>query len=85
MNPEKRSKESANEPCRVHCSLNSVVRPLRGLEKVCRLYGRMKCGNTMMVWDYDNEVAVKESEMPMGSDRWLRSEKAKWSNKRGES
>lgn len=53
-------------------------RQLRGLEKVCRLYGRMKCGDTMMSWDYANEIAVPESDMPMGSERWKASEKAKF-------
>ena len=61
-------------------SQQRVVRPLRGLEKVCKLYGRMKCGATMMVWDYANEVAVPESEMPPGSKRRSMSEKAKRSN-----
>lgn len=55
------------------------MRPLRGLEKVCKIYGKMKCGATMMVWDYANDVAVPESEMPPGSKRWSMSEKAKWS------
>jgi hypothetical protein len=40
----------------------------------------MKCGATMMVWDYANEVALPEKEMPAGSKRWAMSEKAKWSN-----
>ena len=29
-------------------------------------------------WDYANDEAVKESEMPQGSERWKASEKAKW-------
>ena len=40
----------------------------------------MKCGDVMMVWDYVNEIAVKESEMLPGSNRWAMSEKARWSN-----
>ena len=52
-------------------------RQLRGLERICRLYGRMKCGDTMMVWDYVAEQAVPEKEMPSGSERWKASEKAK--------
>ena len=51
---------------------------LTGLQKLCRLYGRMKCGDKMMVWDYSSESAVPESKMPMGGNRWKRSEKAKW-------
>ena len=65
-------------------SVQRMVRPLRGLERICKLYGRLKCGATMMVWDYANECAVKESEMPAGSKRWAMSEKAKWSNVKGQ-
>lgn len=52
----------------------SAKRQLRGLEKVCRLYGRMQCGDVLMVWDYANEVAVPSAEMPVGSKRWCNSE-----------
>ena len=37
----------------------------------------MKCGDTLMVWDYAAEVAVPETEMPKGSARWKASERAK--------
>lgn len=57
------------------------TRPLRGLEKVCKLYGRMKLGPVMMVWDYANEIAVNESAMTPGSERWSKSEKVKWLKK----
>lgn len=50
---------------------------MTGLQRICKLYGRMKCGDTMMVWDYANDVAVPESEMEMGSDRWQISEKVR--------
>jgi hypothetical protein len=53
---------------------------LHGLEKICRLYGRMKCGDTMMVWDYTKEKAVPESELKTGSKQWRASEKAKYGN-----
>lgn len=53
-------------------------RELRGLERVCRQLGRMKCGDTMMVWDYANDCAVTEAEMPNGSAQWKASEQAKW-------
>ncbi len=32
----------------------------------------------MMVWDYANECALQESEMKPGSERWEKSERAKW-------
>lgn len=52
-------------------------RQLRGLEKVCKLYGRIKSGPVMMVWDYARELAVNEKEMPAGSMRWQASERAR--------
>jgi hypothetical protein len=58
--------------------LSELKTKLSGLQKVCRTYGRMKCGETMMVWDYANECAVPESEMKPGSERWKGSERAKW-------
>jgi hypothetical protein len=71
---------TSQQPATPAVGLHGVVRPLRGLERICKLYGRMKCGSTMMVWDYANEVALPEKEMPAGSKRWAMSEKAKWSN-----
>lgn len=61
-------------------SLHAVARPLRGLERVCKAYGRMKCGDVVMVWDYANDVAAPEKEMKPGSPRWCASENAKWSS-----
>lgn len=52
-------------------------RQLRGLEKVCKLYGQMRCGAVMWVWNYHRNVAVPEYRMPVGSPEWKRSEKAK--------
>ena len=53
-------------------------RQLRGLEKVCKLHGRMKTGSVTMVWDYTNDVAIPEKEMHQDRKRWAASEKAKW-------
>lgn len=44
------------------------------------MYGRMKCGDIMMVWDYVRNVAVPESKMRRGSKRFAASEKAKYEN-----
>jgi hypothetical protein len=51
---------------------------LAGLQKLCKLYGRLKINGTMMVWDYVNNVAVAESEMKKDPERLALSEKAKW-------
>lgn len=51
---------------------------LSGLQKVCKIYGSMKMGDTLMVWDYANDVAVPASEMKAGSERWVNSERVKW-------
>jgi len=50
---------------------------LRGLQKICKMFGRMKCGDTMMVWDYVNECAVEESVMKNDKKRWADSERKK--------
>lgn len=65
---------------KLHQPVERVARPLRGLEKVCKLYGRMKCGDVMMAWDYANECAIPEKELRADKARWAASEKAKWSN-----
>ena len=53
-----------------------------GLARICKLLGGIKVtsdGKTVEhVWDYDHNRAVTKDEMPIGSDRWKRSEKAKW-------
>lgn len=54
---------------------------LRGLQRLCKLYGRMKCGDVMMAWDYANECAVPEAEMKADKERWAASERAKWMGK----
>ena len=54
------------------------VKELRGLQRICRLYGRMQCGDVMMVWDYANECALPEAEMRADKARWAASEKVKW-------
>ena len=51
---------------------------LSGLQKLCKLYGRMKCGDTMMAWDYVNDVALPESELRKDKARWAASERAKY-------
>lgn len=53
---------------------------LSGLQRLCKLYGRMKCGDVMMAWDYANECAVPESEMKLGGERWRASEMAKFAS-----
>ncbi len=54
------------------------VRHLRGLEKLCKLYGRMQCGTVMMAWDYAREVAVPETELKADKERWATSERVRW-------
>ena len=50
---------------------------LSGLQKVCKMYGQMKCGDVMMVWDYVNDVAVPEKELRADKARWSASKRAK--------
>jgi hypothetical protein len=42
------------------------------------MYGSMVVNGKKFVWDYVADVAVSEAEMPVGSERWKASEKAKW-------
>jgi hypothetical protein len=56
---------------------------MSGLKKLCRLYGKLQVkaadGRTIVyVWDYAQEEAVLESEMPFGSERWQASERVRW-------
>lgn len=51
---------------------------LSGLQKLCKLYGRMKCGDTMMVWDYANNITLPEAELRKDKARWAASERAKY-------
>ena len=69
-----------SERAREAVGLQPGVRPLRGLEKICKLYGRMKCGGVVWVWNYYRNAAVQEYRMPVGSAEWEKSEKVKWSN-----
>ena len=49
---------------------------MHGLQKVLKIYGRMKVGDITYVWDYKNNKAVKESEMT--KEMFAESEKEKW-------
>lgn len=56
---------------------------MAGLARVCKAYGAMtvrdKDGRSARwVYDYANDAPVLETEMPVGSDRWKASERAKW-------
>lgn len=50
---------------------------LTGLQKLCKLYGRMKCGDVMWVWDYARNEAIIESELKADKERFKASEAAK--------
>jgi len=51
---------------------------MSGLNRLCKLYGRLKIGDVLYVWDYKADKAVPASEMEEGSPRWKESERAKW-------
>lgn len=51
---------------------------MAGLKRILKSHGQLQVNHVLYVWDYANNVGVKESEMPTGSDRWKASEKAKW-------
>jgi hypothetical protein len=49
---------------------------MSGLQKLCKMYGRMSIQGVMYVWDYVDDKAIPESEMT--KERWCESEKIKW-------
>jgi hypothetical protein len=56
---------------------------MAGLRRLCKLYGRMTAKDasgkvTKYVWDYLSDEPVEEGEMPVGSERWKRSEMARY-------
>lgn len=51
---------------------------MAGLARIARMYGGMVINGVNYVWDYVNEEAVPEKEMPKGSERWQASEKRKY-------
>jgi len=55
---------------------------LSGLQRIAFIYGRIKCGDTMMAWDYANNVALPEKELIADKERHAASERAKWENSR---
>lgn len=55
---------------------------MAGLRNLCKLYGGMTIkGNDGVtiryVWDYAADEPVPDTEMPLGSERWRASERAK--------
>lgn len=54
------------------------MRKLRGLEKLCKLYGRIDIGGVLWVWDYHRNVAVPDYKLKSGSRAWKLSEKARF-------
>ncbi len=55
---------------------------MAGLKNICKMYGKMtvQSGKKKIkyVYDYANDVAVEEKEMPIGSERHAASEQAKY-------
>lgn len=53
-----------------------------GLQRIVKSFGRMVIQGEMWVWDYANNVAVKEKNMRVGSARWAASEQVRADLKR---
>lgn len=53
-----------------------------GLRRICKLYGGMTVSDGKQtihyVWDYAADEPVDKKEMPLGSERWKASERAKY-------
>lgn len=59
---------------------------MSGLRRICKMYGGMTVssdGKTVhWVWDYAADEPCHREEMPVGSERWKASERAKYANRR---
>ena len=55
---------------------------MAGLRRICKMLGAMTVsvrGQTIhYVWDYVADEPVPDTEMPVGSERWKASERARW-------
>lgn len=51
---------------------------MAGLARLAKMYGGITVNGTKMVWDYAEDKAVRESEMPLGSERWKASERVRF-------
>lgn len=51
---------------------------MSGLQRLAKVYGSMIVQGKRWVWDYVADVAVPESAMPDGSERWKASELKRW-------
>jgi len=49
---------------------------LTGLQKLCKMYGKVKFDGVVWVWDYRTDEPKLQSEM--SKEDFTRSEKAKW-------
>ena len=58
--------------------MSSQAKQLTGLQRVCKLHGRVKSGSTVLAWDYANDVAVPEKELHKDRARWAASERARF-------
>ena len=53
---------------------------LTGLQKLCKMYGKVKFDGVVWVWDYHNDEPKLQSEM--SKEDFALSEKAKWTKLR---
>jgi hypothetical protein len=49
---------------------------MSGLQKLCKMYGRIKVGSIIYVWDYVEDRAIPKREMT--KERFAESEKIRW-------
>lgn len=55
---------------------------MAGLRTIARAYGGIVINGVSFVWDYVADEAVRETEMPFGSERHKASERAKFAAER---
>ena len=51
---------------------------MSGLKRIAKMHGGITVNGKRFVWDYAQDEAVPEEEMPHGSERHVLSERARW-------
>lgn len=51
---------------------------MAGLRRIAKAHGGIVINGERWVWDYVADEAVPEAQMPAGSARWKRSERARY-------
>lgn len=54
---------------------------MAGLQRIAKQFGGIVINGKRFIWDYATDEAVPEADMPVGSERWRASERARWADR----